>query len=144
MKRWGKGGRVPVFSAYGMLVKLVAVQDLGNLCLNYCSASKIFPSHAALSQHQRPRFDSRQQMFGKQPQRFPAYFSVPDCTDCVCPRLRPTRSVNSSHRANASKFLPLLKKKNTFRKNRKISANVLSASPVNTRTAERTFAQSRF
>jgi hypothetical protein len=34
--------------------------------------------------------------------------------------------------------------KNTFRKSRKKAANVSSASPVNTRTAERTFAQSRF
>ena len=47
-----------------------------NLCLNYCSASKIFPSHAALGQHQRPRSASRQQMFGKQPQRFLISFEV--------------------------------------------------------------------
>jgi len=30
----------------------------------------MFPSHAALGEHQSQRSDSRQQMFGKHPQRF--------------------------------------------------------------------------
>jgi hypothetical protein len=36
----------------------------GNLCLNYYSASKMFPSIAILGQHQHRRSDNRQQMSG--------------------------------------------------------------------------------
>ncbi len=40
------------------------ISGTGNLYLNYCIASKLFPSHAALGQHQSQRSDNRQQMSG--------------------------------------------------------------------------------
>jgi hypothetical protein len=42
---------------------------LGNLCLTSCSASKRFPSHAALGQHQRRCPDSRQMSGSRSPLR---------------------------------------------------------------------------
>jgi len=54
----------PPLGDHALLTIFRECSGTGNLCLNYCSASNIFPSHSAPLQHQRHRFGNRQRLPG--------------------------------------------------------------------------------